>query len=324
VNFTGGTKLMSIGAFSAALNPNHKAISLYVDTEDEVFLDGRTADGLDGLLEGDFSFTPLRRMLTVNAIAVANGRQRVTGGRDWQPYLPLARHLFEFATEESATRQAVHGPQGLCPNGREPRRPADWMALLDKPLALPPVVGDMAVGVGLVCARGSAFHLPDGTRARLDELSRQERFALPDYIPAVKPLQFAIAFLSGGWWEVIVAEAASRSGQFRDLRWSVNIGERGGGFNPEEDIVAVDGVQIAYFSCKRGGAKERLVPSLDELHSRARSIGGHFTRRFLAVFQVPKGQNAANLQKRARELNGIQILTPRDLENLAVFSRRQS
>jgi len=46
VNFTGGTKLMSIGAFSAALNPNHRTLSLYVDTADEVFVDGRTAEGL--------------------------------------------------------------------------------------------------------------------------------------------------------------------------------------------------------------------------------------------------------------------------------------
>ena len=32
VNFTGGTKLMSIGAYAAALHQDHKAISLYVDT----------------------------------------------------------------------------------------------------------------------------------------------------------------------------------------------------------------------------------------------------------------------------------------------------
>src|SRR2546425_1095957 len=56
VNFTGGTKLMSIGAFSAALN--QKALSLYVDTEDALFVDGRTVDGLATLLDDDFSFTP--------------------------------------------------------------------------------------------------------------------------------------------------------------------------------------------------------------------------------------------------------------------------
>jgi hypothetical protein len=154
----------------------------------------------------------------------------------------------------------------------------------------------------------------------LEALAVAERSVPRDYYAAVRPLQSALAFLSGGWWEVMVADAAHRSGQFHDLRWSVNVGERQGGFDLEEDIVGVDGVQIAYFSCKRGGLKSRLVPLLDELDSRARSIGGHFTRRFLAVYQPPYGQNAANLHKRAKELNGIQILAPRDLENLDVFA----
>lgn len=67
---------------------------------------------------------------------------------------------------------------------------------------------------------------------------------------------------------------------------------------------------------------QNLVPLLDELDNRARSIGGHFTRRFLAVYQPPFGQNAGNLQKRAKELNGIQIIIPPDLNNLEVFARK--
>jgi hypothetical protein len=76
VNFTGGTKLMSIGAYAAALD--QKALSLYVDTSDALFVDGRTADGLAGLLEDDFSFTPLRSLLTVGCVAAAHGQARVT------------------------------------------------------------------------------------------------------------------------------------------------------------------------------------------------------------------------------------------------------
>jgi hypothetical protein len=319
INFTGGTKLMSIGAYEAAMRG--QVTSLYVDTDHQQFLDGHSGPKLNSVLGDDFSFTPLQKALTVNAIAVANGRQRVTGGRDWYPFLPLASHFLQSNADEADTWQSVHGSGGICPHAREPRRAGDWLALLDRPLQLPPRVGELALTAGLLRADGPKLLLPNTTYARLEELARAERPALPDYFAAVRPLQFALAFLGGGWWEVAVADAAQRSGQFRDLRWSVNVGERQGGFDPEEDIVGVDGVQIAFFSCKRGGLKARLVPLLDELDNRARSIGGHFTRRFLAVYQPPFGQNAMNLRKRARELDNIHILTPADLESPEAFSR---
>lgn len=320
VNFTGGTKLMSIGAYEAAMRES--VVSLYVDTDHQHFLDGHTGPKLNTVLGDDFSLTPLQEALTVNAIAVANGKQRVTDGRDWKPYLALARHLLENASDESAAWQAVHGINGICPNGREPRRAADWLPLFDRPLLLPPRVGELALEAGLVKANGAELCLPDTVRPKLEELGNLEKPALQEYFAAVNPLQFSLAFLSGAWWEVAVVDAAYRSGLFRDLRWSVNIGDRQGGFDPEEDIVGVDGVQIAYFSCKRGGQKARLVPLLDELDNRARSIGGNFTRRFLAVYQPPYGQNALNLQKRAKELGGIQIITASNLKYLEVFARK--
>ncbi|MCL5098287.1 MAG: hypothetical protein M1608_12320 [Candidatus Omnitrophica bacterium] len=320
VNFTGGTKLMSIGAYEAAMR--EEAVSLYVDTDHQRFLDGHTGPKLNTVLGDDFSFTPLQKVLTVNAIAVANGRQRVTGGQNWRPFLPLAQYFLKSPNDEAATWQAIHGIDGLCPNGREPRFALDWLSLLDKPIALPPEVGDLAIQAGLVRANGAFLHLPDSTRSELEALSKCDRPAPQDYFAAVRPVQFTLALLSGGWWEVAVVDTALRSGQFRDLRWSVNVGESKGGFDPEEDIVGVDGVQIVYFSCKRGGSKARLFAQLDELDNRARCIGGRFARRFLAVYLTPCGQHGANLLKRARELNGIQIITARDLENLEVFARR--
>jgi hypothetical protein len=311
---------MSIGAYEAAMR--EQTVSLYVDTDHRQFMDGHTGAKLNSVLGDDFSFTPLSRALTVNAIAVANGRQRVTAGRDWKPYLALARHFLENPRDEGATWEALHGKDGLCRNAREPRSATDWLPLLDAPLMLPERVAVLALEAGLIRKSQSTFHLPDATRHRLEQQRHAQRYAPADYFDAVRPLQSSLTLLTGGWWEVAVVDAAARSGQFRDLRWSVNVGERQGGFDTEEDIVAVDGVQIAYISCKRGGMKSRLVPLLDELDNRARSLGGHFTRRFLAVYLPPLGQNAANLEKRAKELNGIQIVTPRDLERQDLFTRR--
>jgi hypothetical protein len=60
---------------------------------------------------------------------------------------------------------------------------------------------------------------------------------------------------------------------------------------------------------------------LDELDNRARSIGGTFTRRFLAVVKPPSGRYAESLRKRAKELGGVRIITPADLNSAETFAR---
>jgi hypothetical protein len=319
VNFTGGTKLMSIGAFSAALNQT--ALSLYVDTEDALLVDGRTSDGLAALLDEDFSFTPLRSTLTVNTVAVAHGRQRVTSGRDWLPLLPLAQHLLANPDDEQATHEAV--TRGLLAGKPEPRWPADWLPILARPIALPPAVERLALTAGLLSLdRSGCVTLPRSTEAELQRLAGNY---VPDfnaaYFRAVAPLQQTLGFLTGGWWEIVVADAAQRSGVFRDIRWSAQVGERGGP-DLEEDVLALDGVQIVSISCKRGGAKARLLPLLEEMNARARSIGGNFTRRFLAVYLPRQGAIARNLERRAHEL-GVSLIDPQNLYRPDVFANRR-
>ena len=316
VNFTGGTKLMSIGAYAAALD--QKALSIYVDTSDALFVDGRTADGLAGLLEDDFSFTPLRSVLTVGCVAAAHGQARVTGGRDWKPFLPLAQHLLDNWNEEQSTHDALFGPSGLAPGGKLPAQPEEWLPFLDRQFTLPRQVCEHAVKCGLVLpALKGACRLPQKTRPELVKLveARRSNQNLPDYdrhrIAATSVPDKAISFLTGGWWEVIVAEAAARSGAFRDIRWSAEVGSHGGAIL-EEDVVALDGVQIVSISCKRGGTKSKLLPLLEEINARAHRLGGSFTRRFLAVYlRLPKAVER-NLSQRATDL-GIRLLTPSNL-----------
>lgn len=319
VNFTGGTKLMSIGAYQAAQNAG--AMSFYVDTDAECFMDGGTGGcGIAALLGGDVGFSRLRNTLTVDAIAAANGRRSVSTGRDWQRYLRLAEKIFECPEREAALWNGVHGPRGLCPNGQEPRDPLGWLQLLDKSVQIPAELADLAVEAELLVRSNGCLYLPQESRpllaALVPEGKKDER-----YYQAVSPLQASLGFLAGGWWEVVVMAAAERSGRFDDLRWSVNVASQPGAYSLEEDIVGVDGIQIAYFSCKRGGGqrKQRLVPLLDELDNRARSIGGRFTKRFLCVYLPLDSKARGNLRRRSQELNGIRIVTPDDLRNGTAF-----
>ncbi len=118
---------------------------------------------------------------------------------------------------------------------------------------------------------------------------------------------------------MIVCEAAHTSGHFRDLRWSAFVGERSGP-DTEEDVLGVDGVELLYINCKRGGPKARLLPLLEEVRARAATIGGSFNRRFLAILMPPQGKTATNLQQQANRL-GIRIVTGNDVRRLGTFSR---
>ena len=322
MNFTGGTKLMSIGAYVAALR--HKVPSLYVDTQDSVFVDGQTGPGLDEVLQGDFSFTPIQRSLTVNTIARANGCGRVTEGRDWFPWLALARHLHEHPSDEAKCHATINGTKKSAPLLGRPHRAAEWLQALDVDIPVPPEVHRFATMNGLFRAGGApdTLRLPDGSRETLQELAGLDgpdpiRGFLPRLIKAVTPLQEGVNFLGGAWWEVIVAERMKECGRFRDLRWSVLVGEQNGP-DLEEDVVALDGVRIVYVSCKRSSQGGKLLPQLEQINARASKIGGSFSRRILAVHEKPRGRTLANLEKRAEE-TGVRLIFREDLSDADPF-----
>jgi len=332
VNFTGGTKLMSIGAYAAAFKQEHRTMSFYVDTEHELFSDGRTAPGLTELMENDFSFSALRKALNVNMIAVANGRERVTGGQDWKPFLPLAQHLLDHSEEEQAVHHAIYGGSrnasgAFLARGQTPNYAGGWLKLLDQDLALPPTVLQLAVEAGLVrpSTHPEKCRLPDSTREEIQTLADAQSTKQPvhdfshRYANATLVPEKTINLLGGGWWEIIVAETAERSHLFRDLRWSATVGERQRA-DLEEDILGIDGVQIICISCKRGGVGQKLLSELEQLNNRAQSIGGHFTRRFLAIYLPLRGTLKKAIPQRAQAL-GIRILGPSDLAQPGAFVR---
>jgi len=195
------------------------------------------------------------------------------------------------------------------------------MAVIDTHVKLPEPVAALAAEAGLVRLSGTGeIMLPDITREDLEMLSATQ---VDDfharYFQAVAPIQQAIAFLTGGWWEVIVVDAMNKTGLLRDLRWSVQVGDRYGA-DVEEDIVALDGVELVHVSCKRGGAKARLLPQLEEVKARAASLGGSFNRRFLAILNPPPGKVGINLQQRAKEL-GVRLITRHSVYQPGSFAR---
>lgn len=292
VNFTCGTKLMGLGAFVAALNT--KAASLYVDSDQHRFIDGNTGP-LPALLAD--SYTALRTAetaLNIEIMAAAHGIESLSSGRDPAPYLPLARHLVQNPDEEHSLNQALK-------TIGNPRKPEELLRALATPLhGLSPHLAALATTAGLLVGPPDAPCLsrPDSLQ-KLEAWAAGERYQTPDWFASLAPLQATLSFLGGGWWEIAVYEAAQRSGLFRDLRWSVEVRSAGQTF--EKDLIAIEGLNLAVFSCKRGGEKGRLVAAIDELDSNARQLGGSHARRYFAVAQPVPKPIFASVQERARQ-----------------------
>lgn len=301
VNFTGGTKLMSIGAYATASVA--KVPSLYVDTTSGCFVDGETAPGLSELLpDGSLRLDSVMRRLSVSTIAIANGVERVTGGVPWSDLVPVARLLVaDSRLEETCFRTALKWTETLPRDFNERRK---WFKIVySAPLSgLPDPVRNAAVSGGLFEKRNGLVFPRDKYANRLFGLPANAR---PwEIMPALDEAAFPLMFLQGPWWEVAVADYFARLGNCRDVRWSVHAGSRGSGSTDmEEDVLAVSGANLLYVSCKRGGQREKLSRFLEETESSARRLGGSFARKTFAVFLPQNGAPGARLRNRCKELH---------------------
>ncbi len=297
VNFTGGTKLMSIGAYAAAAK--EKVVAFYVDTEHVRFVDAAHGGAaVDGLLNGDFSLARHGRELTINTVALANGCNARAQGRNPAPLMDLAQYLLGNRADEMALWSAILGPQGLCPNGHEPRKMPEWRALAERPLNLPPNVAELCLANGLL---------------RKD---RADRLMLPADPSQAKD---SVTILGGGWWEIAVYDAIKQSGFFQELMWSANFGGGTAGGRLEEDVIGFDGMQILYVSCKRGGNRTRILPLLEEINMRAERIGGRFVHKALAIYNRPADPKLMrDLESRARQLH-IRVLNGQEIADPQAF-----
>jgi len=323
LNFTGGTKLMSLGAFVAALHPA-RIDSFYVDTQDRVFIDGQTGSGFRNLFGDDPSFASIVDRLTVPVVACAHGCDHVTDGENWRPLLPLAQYLFDHPEEERATHDALVGPEGLLRNGRQPRSPEEWLPLFDRIFPLPPEVARIAAELRLVVRLSLAgeCRLPEEPCASLLSLveARKNEQYLKNYdtlrITATDAASRPIRLLSGSWFEILIADRLEKAGRYRDIRWSAHTGSAGH-TALEEDILAVEDVNILCISCKRSG--NGLLGHLSELRDRTRTLGGTFARPCLAVLHPPRGKFLADLEQRARDLN-VRLILREDLSTPDPFA----
>jgi len=310
VNFTGGTKPMSIGAYAAAAEKGLP--SLYVDTDSGEFRDGATAPGFPDLFaERDTSLTTAKSALDVRVIACANGVPFVDAGNDWRPLVPLADLLLRDEELERKTWQTI---DPVC---KEAERNQNWFQKRDAILGifgrpapvLPRQVLEKAAEAGLVESRGERWFWRQDLANACREI--REGMSPREITAALNTAVDALDFFHGKWWEVAVAAFLDRRGIYRDLRWSVQTSIRNQ--NPiEEDLLGVEGANLLYVSCKHGDFRKSLARTVEEVDASARRLGGSFARKILAVCNPPKGRQESSLRLRCAQL-GIELLSRADL-----------
>ncbi len=278
VNITGGTKLMSIGAFAAA--HQQRLPACYVDTAHRQILAATNVALPSPLDSSPTAFRRISDQLTVAILAAAHGAESVVSGRDPALWLPTARFLASDPELETATH--LFAVDSLD-EGR--RQPADYARLLATPLdRLPDQIIESLAASGLIAQNEGRWHLWHPEPELFTRWSTGERYdSIQTYFAATAPLQQMIGFLLGGWWELAVLDAARKSGRFHDFQWSAEIIRPGNSTPLEEDLLAVEDLNLAVFSCKRGGDRNRLLRAFEELDSAARYLGGAVARRYLAV-----------------------------------------
>jgi hypothetical protein len=219
--------------------------------------------------------------LSVSVIASANGVGAFSPGRDPSAWLPSAQLL---ASQPDLERQTHDFACERLSEGH--RRPADYKRLLletpldDLPDAL---IEPLAIGGHIILREGQWWIAHNDPDLIVRWAAGEPYDRITTYFSTIAPIQHFISFLQGGWWELAVLDAARASGRFRDLHWSPEITRPGGATPIEEDILAVEELNLAVISCKRGGDRSRLFRAIEELDAGSRIIGGTHTRRYLAV-----------------------------------------
>lgn len=306
VNFTGGTKLMSIGAYAAATRA--KVPSVYVDTAAGSFVNGLSGGDFKALFPYGGELARVSRQLTVNSITTANGVERVTGGEPWKEYAPLA----DFLLRNPAAEQKCHDVVADLLK-KEPRNfrqaQAYYKNLYARRLAIPDAVGELAVAARLLEKRANGFCPASKWFSKFQGFNLSRGNVPPNLLfgPA-EEARWPFSFFNGNWWEIAVMRYLTEQGRYRDLRWSVDAGSRmASSTDMEEDILGIDNVNLLYVSCKRGGDRAKLSRVLEDVNSSARRLGGKFAHKVLAVFVPLQGAQAKRLINRGRELR-IELL----------------
>jgi hypothetical protein len=287
VNFTGGTKLMSVGAYLTA--SELQAPSLYCDTP-RTFVDGKT-----GLLPALPSVADVARALNVGIVLTAHGLppDHIKMEQPSAALLAFGREAFRLRQQHPAaipkwlaeTRPRFRNDKDKFVDGQALRQ------VLQRPLSWHDEPGydylSAAAAAGIVRQQQDVFFLnplPDGPAKQLGKQAEKN-----------------FRRLEGSWFELFVCDRMQISGHCIDLRWSV---EAKPDAAVETDIVALDRrtLSLLFVSCKVSDEHVRALEHVFETRQRAVRFGGTFAQSAFVFGAVRNTQKRQDLIAACRAL----------------------
>lgn len=279
-NITGGTKLMSLGAYLGA-SAFVDASILYCDT-----VNHRYVQVSERLLPSHMlSFPEVASLLTVPIVMAAQGKQfresTITPGllefgmRAWDLRL---HHHEAISAWTSVIRDAVPRRKGRVEKNKDILR-----RFLCSPISPPQ-------------SDAAGDYLDAAATAGLLEVDIAGSVRMKAN-PESSSVEWVSNLLDGAWLELAVAATARQGSRYGDLHWSVQPPDQTGADYGETDLIAVDRERLglAVISCKSSTQHVSTLEHLSSWRDRARTLGGSHAAGHLCLFRAKSQEEAARL-----------------------------
>lgn len=290
VNFSGGSKLMSLGAYLAALALGRP--SLFCDVEEERFVSGRTAP-----LAAPPDYRALAGQFSISLLMAIHGRRR----EDWKAEPPsealrtFGLRAYELRNQQwgpleafnKSLRTALYGSADRLPDSEE-----ELVALLAKPLPS-----------AVTCSEPARQYLAAAATAGLLKSSGPEVFKLA--VPAKKhEIERVFRLLTTGWLDLAVGDRVLRHPGYKQVIWNPEpVSGDGGGVGMFG--IETSGMVLRYIECL-GALARSPQDHLEAVAQRARRLGGAGAEATLVVLRTQQGQDAT-LKHAAKRL-GVEVI----------------
>ena len=303
VNFSGGTKLMSIGAFQAAAALGRP--SVFCDTEAQRISDGRTGG------QGRWpEYASVASHLSSRLLMAAEGRNP----DDWRsepatdPLRAFGLKAFELRNQHWNALDAlgkILRPHFYTHGEKLPTNADELRDLTVKPFPPQATAAEparqylaAAAAAGLLKADGQSYKLnTQATKRAIDRV---------------------LSLLNGGWLELAVMDCLTRNPRFKEPAWSVEPSKNENSDYSDTDLLCLDQHtgSLRVISCK---VTTQRPPQelLDAVKERAYRIGGAGAKPTLVLFKPAQSQEAA-IRSYARRL-GVDVALEAD-EIVKMFS----
>lgn len=179
---------------------------------------------------------------------------------------------------------------------------SDWHKLLPAARVVQQVADNMPSTL-------TAQEIPRLRKAALADAALLESFRAAgcEFRPGGNGEHLNLMFLTGGWWEILVAEHLERSFKYRDIMCSIKtlITAKAPDM-AEVDVLATDGFTLTSYSCKRR-VPDSPDSEINKHQSRSRKLGGTGTLCGIAVYS---GTYATQLKMaQLAKGQGLEVLT---------------